>query len=503
MPIFIAEQASNTFRHTMKRCAWFILLFALFASGTNAAEVRLEGDRLWLRARHAPLHEVMRGFAHAGVRVRMDPELRATINVTIEDADAGQALAKLFDSIGYVLIWEVMDGPLGEWPKLAEIMMFRPGNPEDARPLFADEERLRIMTMPDGSGIEYVADEIVIGFAPGSDRNAIRELIRQIGGTVVESVPELGIYRIRLPPGANVPALVSQLARNPLVAEVEPNYVYRLPETVALPGGDTTPAGPVRQPRAGAPPIAVLDSGLTMLPNMEGLIVGGFNALHPDRPYEDTAGHGTQMALIGTGAVRPDGWENDSGVPVLAIRAFNDDGVTSNFAQMRSLFHAAEQGATVLNMSWGSPVNSTFLELAISKATQANILVVASAGNEPLNQPLYPAAYPDVIAVGAAQKDGAPWPQSNYGDFIFLSAPGTATLPVGYQGAPGAYAGTSIAAAAVSHALGLYFEQFPNATPAQARTALKQAVTRDGQEWDPQLGHGVLDQNALRRLLAD
>ncbi len=503
IPTFIADRIGFVSGFKIKLCVWLLGLICLYTTCVVAVEVRLEGDRLWLKAQHASVRDVMHGFAHAGVRVYMDPELRGWINVHVENADTEQALSELFDSIGYVLIWEVMDGPLGEWPKLAEIMVFRPENPGEARPLLEDDETLRVMTMPDGSGIEFVADEIVIGFAPGSDRNAIRELIRQIGGTVVESLPELGIYRIRLPPGSNVPALVNQLARNPLVAEVEPNYVYRLPKTTALPGREASLSGPIRQPRAGAPPIAVLDSGLTMLPNMEGLIVGGFNALHPDRPYDDTAGHGTQMALIGTGAVSPHGWETDTGVPVIAIRAFNDDGITSNFAQMRSLFHAANQGATVLNMSWGSPVNSTFLEHAISKAIQANMLVVASAGNEPLNQPLYPAAYPDVIAVSAALDDGTPWPRTNYGDFIFLAAPGTATLPVGYRGAPGSYAGTSIAAAAVSRALGLYFDKFPNATPAQARNALKRAVTVEGQAWDPRRGHGVLDRNALERLLTE
>ncbi len=482
--------------------ALVIGLFIAFAASAEAVTVRLEGDRLWLQAEDASLQAVLHGFVHADVRVQLDPALEdVRISADIQDADAERVLAELFDPVGYVLIWDVMDGPLGTWPKLAEIQVFRPGNREEIRPL-QDPDSFQVVTMPDGSGIEYIADEILIGFAPGSDPDAIRLLIRQIGGTVVESIPELGVYRIRLPLGTNVPALIDQLARNALVAEVEPNFAYRMPTPTIVPDRGAPPSDiPVRRPRDGAPPIAVLDSGLTMRPDMEGLIVGGFNALHPDRPPTDTAGHGTQMALIGTGAVRPGGLEGGDGVPVIPIRAFNDDGITSNFAQMRSLYYAADQGASVLNMSWGSPANSAFLEHAVAEAVRAGMLVVGSAGNEPLNKPMYPAAYPDVIGVSAALPDGSPWPQTNYGDFIFVAAPGTATFPVGYQGEPGSYAGTSIAAATVSHALGLYYERHPGATPRQARDALRRAVTVEGQAWDPHRGHGVLDQEALERLL--
>ncbi len=501
-PTSIAEGRA-TARLTTVAAVFCILFFAFSLPAAHALNVRLEGDRLWLHAEDVSLHELMRGFAHIGVRVKLDPELDGRVHAHIEDEDAERALSDLFEAVGYVFIWEVMDGPLGPWPKLAEMQVFRTGNRRDARPLFDETDTFRVMRMPDGSGIEYIADEIIIGFGPGSDQDAIRVLIRQLGGTVVESLPELGIYRIRLPPGTNIPALVDQLTRNPLVAAVEPNYAYRTPAPVRA--DEMSPAAApisVRAPRDGAPPVAVLDSGLTMLPDMEGLVAGGFNALQPDQPITDTAGHGTQMALIASGLIPPGGTQTEgNGVPVLAIRAFNDDGITSNFAQMRSVFYAAQQGAKVLNMSWGSPANSAFLQHAITEAEREGLTVVASAGNEPLNQPMYPAAYADVIAVGAALPDGSPWPQSNYGDFIFVSAPGTARFPVGHQGEPGAYAGTSIASAYVSYALGLYAAQNPNATPAQIREALRKAIQTEDRAWDRQRGHGLLDRRALERLL--
>ena len=67
---------------------------------------------------------------------------------------------------------------------------------------------------------------------------------------------------------------------------------------------------------------------------------------------------------------------------------------------------------------------------ALAVAASKGIISVAAAGNDPTGKPTYPAAYPSVLAVSAIQPDGAVWPQSNYGSFVDLSAPGFATLPV-------------------------------------------------------------------------
>ena len=76
---------------------------------------------------------------------------------------------------------------------------------------------------------------------------------------------------------------------------------------------------------------------------------------------------------------------------------------------------------------------------------------------------IYPAAYDNVIGVGALAADGKPWNQSNHGDFVSVSAPGVADLPVGYQGAPGTYAGTSIASAYIARRVAAILDRTPNA----------------------------------------
>ena len=96
-------------------------------------------------------------------------------------------------------------------------------------------------------------------------------------------------------------------------------------------------------------------------------------------------------------------------------------------------------------------------------AADKGLVLIAAAGNAPTGEPVYPAAYDSVIGVGALNPDGKAWEQSNHGDFVALSAPGLADLPVGYQGDPGVYAGTSIATAYVARRVAAILNQNPDA----------------------------------------
>ena len=472
-----------------------------------AVELRIDGERLWLQADDVPLSQVLEHFVQAGVQVKMDPALSGQVRVQVVDQDLESALADLLEPNGYVLIWDVLEGPLGAWPRLAEIQVFRPGHQDRIAPLDAVAGPLRVASWPHGEGIEYVVDELIIGFAPPADRTRISVLLRELGATLLESLPELGIYRIQLPPGTNIPALVAQLQRHPLVAAVEPNYVYRLPPAPLLAAGarDTAAAERLGASAAmGHAPVAILDSGLSAWPGLADWVAGAFNALAPGQSSDDQGGHGTQMVMIASGWVAPSGAATPvaEGVRVLGIRTFDNEGVTSNFAVMNSLFHAADQGARVINMSWGAPVHSDFLAESITRVRRGGTLLVAAVGNEPSGQPMYPAAFEAVIGVSALNERGEVWSQSNHGDFVFMAAPGQATLPGGTQGGTGLYSGTSIASAYVTHALGQFFAQHPDASAQAAQAALQQAVNPDGLPPDNFVGHGALDGAAWQRLLA-
>ena len=102
---------------------------------------------------------------------------------------------------------------------------------------------------------------------------------------------------------------------------------------------------------------------------------------------------------------------------------------------------------------------------------------MAAAGNEPTGHPLYPAALPDVIAVAALNADGNVWDQSNYGTFVKFAAPGFADLPVGYNGPPGLYGGTSISAAYTANIIAQFLRTHPKMNAAEAVSTLTKNLT--------------------------
>lgn len=80
----------------------------------------------------------------------------------------------------------------------------------------------------------------------------------------------------------------------------------------------------------------------------------------------------------------------------------------------------------ILNLSFGGQAPSPPAQLreAVARAVAARIVIVASAGNDGVCTPQYPAAFPNVIGVGGLGPDGpAPW--TNYGDWVDACAPGT------------------------------------------------------------------------------
>lgn len=476
------------------------LLLALAALPAQALYVRLDGDKLTLRAERVPLREVLAEFSRTGADIRTDPAINPLITASCTDRDLQRALDEILAPNSFVLGWDVVKGPLRDIPRLTELQLFEPGGRERMRPLVVSS-KMRVVRGADG--VEYVADEVLVAVRPGTSVENFLKLVAQLGGTVVGSAPLLGVYQILLQPGTDVRFVVGQLKQNALIEQAEPNYVTRLPKGAPL--SLEAPVSVPRIARGTGASLAVLDSGLLAQPALGDAVAGAYDAMTPGRAMGDPDGHGTQMALIAAGAISPDGAgaAEKSGVPVLAVRAFDEEGRTSSFTLLRAMEYAIQNGARVMSLSWGSTTSSDFIQQAINYTMSKGLVVVAAAGNEPTGQPVYPAAYPGVLSVAALQGDGSRWPSSNFGSTVDVAAPGVASFPIGHDGPPGAYAGTSIATAYVANQIAQYLAIHPTATREQAMNALG-AVLRDAGEpgADPYFGRGVLDAAAADTLTA-
>ena len=448
-----------------------VLLFGVIHA--NAFEVMISRDKLTVRANQVPLHSLLQRLADLGIKVRIDPEINPKITASFQDRDIRQGLASILKPFDHVLFWESIEGPAGLMPKLAEIQVFKPGKKERMEPL-GPKTRFDIARNPE-DGSFFVKNEILLGLNPGMTLSEFKALLRQFGGTVVDSYPAVGLYKIRLPEGTDVPSLVGQITRHPEVAKAEPNYAYLVPPPHEQTGSDTPPLESANIPASrDTVPVAVLDTGLGPYSGVEDLVLASLDALDPDEFISDSLGHGTQMALIAAGVVKPTGLRSESGTQslIIPIRVFDDNGFTSNFTIMSSIDFALKHGARVMSLSWGSETRSDFLETALNDARSKGLIIVASAGNEPTGKPVYPAAFPSVVGVGALAPDGKAWENSNYGDFVSLYAPGFASLPVGYKGEPGPYAGTSISAAYAANVIADYLYEQPEATTQEILEAL-------------------------------
>jgi subtilisin family serine protease len=152
--------------------------------------------------------------------------------------------------------------------------------------------------------------------------------------------------------------------------------------------------------------------------------------------------HGTFVAGILV-AVAPE-------ATIMSLRAFDDAGKTNMFTLAKAIRYARDRGATVINMSFGTLTVSKVLKEAIDYAKAANIVLVASAGNNNTSAVQFPAAYSGVIAVAATDLNDRKASFSNFGSYIFVDAPGVHIMSSVPGGKYGIANGTSFSAPIVA-----------------------------------------------------
>ncbi len=421
----------------MKRGALAILAILLLPLAASAAMLRMEGDRAWLEADSAPLSKVLQLFEQRGVEVLIDPSLElGRISGEWENTKVDRLIAQLASPHSYLIERKKVRSPLGELYQISSIRIYSDGNLPAARRL---SDKSRVLDVVEGKdGIKYIRGEIMVGFKEEATISDLNALLAKIGGTVIEVIDPPGIYRIKLNEGVSVEKAMDIVNAHDGVDSSEPNLAFPRIGNTSMPTSGSG-GGANLQLQPGETAVAVFDSGLDPQYANLSVIRGTYDAVDPSAEISDPLGHGTLASLVAAGVITPEGAvAAESGVPVLAIRTFDENGMTSSDTLMRALEYAANSGAKIVNMSWGSEVDSSFMEAAMNYAAQNGMTLYAAAGNEPTGTLLYPAGYDSVIAVGGLNSDGSQWENSNFGDFVDIFEPAKAV----FNGQ--SYAGTSI-----------------------------------------------------------
>jgi subtilisin family serine protease len=334
-----------------------------------------------------------------------------------------------------------------------------------------------------------------------------------ISALMTETASELSkVVVAQLPMDTDLSSAVDRLNSAAEVQAAEPNRFREAqvttpndPEFAAEWGLQTINAPTAWDTQRGDPSIvvAVVDTGIDLdHPDLVGNLVAGADfvdlkgvppgagfhfegdVLTPDDVPEDEVGHGTHVA--GTIAAVTDNGTDVAGVawtvglmPVRVLgRVVRDsDGFVSGTGTAvdiaAGIRHAVDHGASIINLSLGSYGDAFVERDAIAYAVAANVLVVAAMGNDNTTNPMFPAAYPGVLAVGAIGQDERRAPFSNTGPHIGVAGPGVDIRSTFLGGGTADLSGTSMASPHVAGVAALVRSADGSLTAAQVRDRLK------------------------------
>lgn len=178
------------------------------------------------------------------------------------------------------------------------------------------------------------------------------------------------------------------------------------------------------------PDNGVDDDGNGYIDDVYGYDFYNYSSGGGDSDPKDGMGHGTHVAGIVSGVANSSlglGSTNFSN-KIMALKFLNDSGMGTQYDAAYAINYAADNGADVINCSWGYFAKTKILEDSISYARAKGVIIVASAGNNNWDYSQYPAAFDGVIAVSALDGNDRKAGFSNYGNYIKVSAPGVSIV---------------------------------------------------------------------------
>jgi len=239
----------------------------------------------------------------------------------------------------------------------------------------------------------------------------------------------------------------------------------------------------------GTAKIALLDTGVDAgHPDLKGAILPGTSILDGSTGLTDPSGHGTQMAGIAAATT------NNSkgiagvafnGVKIIPVTVLDSTGHGQDHDIIEGIVWAADHGADVILMGFSNPDYSQSLQDAIDYAWSKGAVLVAAVGNDSANKATYPASMRGVMGISATDQNDALTGFSNYGQDVFLAAPGDSIYTTALNSSYSYFTGTSPSSAIVAGAAAFMKAVDPTITNGVIVDRLGDTTDQAGSASDP------------------
>jgi serine protease len=409
-------------------CLLFAFSLSASAADTNSLVWHKAAGRVDADVRSLALRELLRDItAQTGWRVYVEPGTAHSASAKFKDLPSGDALKMLLGDLNFALV------PRTNAPPRLYVFSTKM---ENATRLVRDVK----------SAERHVANELLLKLKPGADAGALAKLL---GAKITGRNDSLGLYRFQFGAAAAMDAALGELQNNSDVAEVDYNYILDPPPAVQPLAN--APVGPVSLTLnppgdSGKVIVGLVDTAVQPLGDQLEQFLLKRISVAGDAPDETDITHGTAMAETVLRAMGMAG-QGGTSAQILPVDVYGASATTTSWDVALGIQAAVNGGATVINLSLGGAGDSSILDGVIQQAVGDGIMIFASAGNEPVSTPTYPAADPGVIAVTAEQQ-GQLASYANFGNFVDLAAPGSSVVYLGSQ--PWLVQGTSVSSAYVS-----------------------------------------------------
>ncbi len=153
----------------------------------------------------------------------------------------------------------------------------------------------------------------------------------------------------------------------------------------------------------------------------------GWNTWQNTNNVFDEGGHGTGVAGCASAVT-----DNAIGISSLGCKAKLMSAKAGDgefiYSAPQSIVYCVDNGANVINLSFGSPFYSAYEQSIINYAWSQGAVITAAVGSDNIGSPIYPAGYNNVMAVGGTDQNDHKAYFSNWGEWVDVYAPGVDIL---------------------------------------------------------------------------